>query len=301
MSRNSKDIAEKHLESFNDVFSDIINVLVFDGENVIPEDELEDINTNSMLAEDNEVREQQRDVSKKWKRNNIIISILGLENQTEIDKKMPLRVMVYDGSSYKYMLANEIEPCPVITLVLNFSNKRWDKYTSLYDCFELDDKIRPFVSNYNINVVDIAFLPRETINKFKSDFKIVADYFVQVRETKKYIPMNDKVKHIWELLVLMRVLTDDERFEDKYYKEHRKEGVTMCEVLDKMIAEGKAEGKAEGIAEGITKGKKEGKNEEKMTIIKRLIGRYPNEEIAYISGLSVSEIEDIIRKIAPSV
>ena len=87
MSRNSKDIAEKHLESFNDVFSDIINVLVFDGENVIPEDELEDINTNSMLAEDNEVREQQRDVSKKWKRNNIIISILGLENQTEIDKK----------------------------------------------------------------------------------------------------------------------------------------------------------------------------------------------------------------------
>ena len=299
MSRNSKDIAEKHLESFNDVFSDIINVLVFDGENVIPEDELEDINTNSMLAEDKEVREQQRDVSKKWKRNNIIISILGLENQTEIDRKMPLRVMGYDGSSYKYMLANEIEPCPVITLVLNFSNKRWDRYTSLYDCFELDDKIRPFVSNYNINVVDIAFLPRETINKFKSDFKIVADYFVQVRETKKYIPMNDKVKHIWELLVLM--LTDDERFEDRYYKEHRKEGVTMCEVLDKMIAEGKAEGKAEGIAEGITKGKKEGKNEEKMTIIKRLIGRYPNEEIAYISGLSVTEIEDIIRKIAPYV
>ena len=32
-----KDITEKHLESFNDVFSDIINVLIFDGNNVIKE------------------------------------------------------------------------------------------------------------------------------------------------------------------------------------------------------------------------------------------------------------------------
>ena len=107
MSRNSKDIAEKHLESFNDVFSDIINVLVFDGEDTVLEDELEDINTNSMLVEDKKVREQQRDISKKWKRKNVIISILGIENQTTIDKNMPLRVIGYDGSSYRYMLANE--------------------------------------------------------------------------------------------------------------------------------------------------------------------------------------------------
>ena len=43
MSRNSKDIAEKHLESFNDVFSDIINVLIFNGEDKVKENELEDM------------------------------------------------------------------------------------------------------------------------------------------------------------------------------------------------------------------------------------------------------------------
>ena len=267
MVKNSKDIAEKHLESFNDVFSDIINVLVFDGKDTISEDELEDMYTNSMLADNKEIREQERDVSKKWKRENVIISILGLENQTGIDANMPLRIMGYDGVAYKYMLANKIKPCPVITLVLNFSNERWDKYTSLYDCFEVGENIRPFVSNYKINVVDVAFLSRETINKFKSDFKIVADYFVQVRETGKYEPMNEEVKHIWELLILMRVLTDDERFADNYYKEHRKERVTMCQVLDKIMERGETKGRAEGKA----------------------------------SGLSIAEIEYIIKNIAPSV
>lgn len=295
MSRNKKDIAEKHLESFNDVFSDIVNVLIFDGENEVKENELEDMDTGSMLAEDDNVRQQQRDVAKKWKRENVIISILGIENQTNIDKNMPLRVIGYDGASYRHMLANNLEPCPVVTLVLNFSDRRWDKYTSLYDCFKVGDKVHPFVNNYKINVVDVAFLPRKTINKFKSDFKIIADYFVQVHETGNYVPMNDEVRHIWELLVLMKTLTDDNRFEDEYYKEHREERANMCDVLDKIIARGEARGEARGKAEGIAEGIIKGENNMKYYIIKKMLGRYPNEEIADISGLSVEEIEEIAK------
>lgn len=37
-----KDIAEKILEAYNDVFSDIVNVLLFNGEQVLKENELED-------------------------------------------------------------------------------------------------------------------------------------------------------------------------------------------------------------------------------------------------------------------
>lgn len=36
-----KDIAEKTLEAYNDVFADIVNGLLFNGEQVIKEDELE--------------------------------------------------------------------------------------------------------------------------------------------------------------------------------------------------------------------------------------------------------------------
>ena len=37
-----KDASEKILESYNDVFSDIVNVLLFNGKQVLGTDELED-------------------------------------------------------------------------------------------------------------------------------------------------------------------------------------------------------------------------------------------------------------------
>ena len=180
---NEKDILEKHLESYNDVFSDMMNVFIFDGNEVIKEDELEDINPNSYFVENEKTKEQERDVAKKWLKKDVIVSFMGFENQTRPDGTMPLRVISYDGASYKYMLANDIPPCPVITFVLNFSMQKWTTSRNILECLDVDDSLKPFVSDYRINVIDVAYLSRETINKFKSDFKIIADYFVQMRET----------------------------------------------------------------------------------------------------------------------
>ena len=37
----TKDITEKHLEDLNDVFADIVNVLLFNGERLVKEKDLE--------------------------------------------------------------------------------------------------------------------------------------------------------------------------------------------------------------------------------------------------------------------
>ena len=42
-----KDITEKMLEAYNDVFADIVNVLLFDGKREVGEDELADAVTRS--------------------------------------------------------------------------------------------------------------------------------------------------------------------------------------------------------------------------------------------------------------
>ena len=42
-----KDIMEKTLESYNDVFADIVNVLLFGGKRLVKEDDLVDNNTKS--------------------------------------------------------------------------------------------------------------------------------------------------------------------------------------------------------------------------------------------------------------
>jgi hypothetical protein len=86
---------------------------------------------------------------------------------------------------------------------------------------------------------------------FKSDFKIVADYFVQVRKNKDYIPSNDTMKYVDEVLKLMAALTGDYRFEN-YQRENAKGGsVKMCEVLDKIENRGIAKGRAEGRIYGM--------------------------------------------------
>ncbi len=134
---SEKDIAEKTLESYNDVFADIVNVLLFDGRQVVKEDELEQAKVRSSYLGDDGLREQERDESKFWRKCNVRISLLGFENQTNTDPDMPIRVIGYDGAGYRDQLFSEKNESgsykrntdpryPVVTLVLYFGEKHWD-------------------------------------------------------------------------------------------------------------------------------------------------------------------------------
>ena len=95
-----KDIIEKTLESYNDVFADIFNVLLFNGEEVIKEDDLTAATPYSMFKADDKLHEQARDVAKYWNNTIFQLSMFGIENQSCVDKTMPLRVFSYDGAAF---------------------------------------------------------------------------------------------------------------------------------------------------------------------------------------------------------
>ena len=61
---------------------------------------------------------------------------------------------------------------------------------------------------------------------------MVADYFVQMRKTGKYVPPNDSIVHVQEMLTLMSALTNVESYEEVKGKEQ----VNMCTVLDEVEA-----------------------------------------------------------------
>ncbi|MBQ6341951.1 MAG: hypothetical protein IJI41_02380 [Anaerolineaceae bacterium] len=69
-----KDITEKTLESYNDVFADILNVLLFNGKHVVDPNDLEDRNPHSFYKADGKIRELVRDVVKSWK-NCVLMSM----------------------------------------------------------------------------------------------------------------------------------------------------------------------------------------------------------------------------------
>lgn len=63
-----KDIAEKTLEAYNDVFADIVNVLLFQGRHFVKEDELEEESPGSSYKVDGRLHAQERDVAKYWRK-----------------------------------------------------------------------------------------------------------------------------------------------------------------------------------------------------------------------------------------
>ena len=282
-----KDITEKNLEALNDVFADIVNVLLFKGEQVINEKDLEADTTKSMFKADGKIHEQERDVSKFWKNGEIRISILGIENQTAQDSDMPLRVISYDGASYKQQLldTNQKKRYPVATLVLYFgTEEKWSKAKHLYDCFEVPEKLKPFVNDYKINVFNIAFLSPKTIAMFKSDFKIIAEYFRAKRLNQKYIGSKEKLKHANETLKMFSALTGDNSFEKVYNEDNfKKGGITMCDVVERIRNDGRTEGRTEEQERII------------MNLIESDAGTI--EQIAAWVKLPVKEVQKIARKV----
>ena len=78
-----KDITEKKLLSYNDVFADVINGTIFEGREIVKSEELTDANPVTQFKDDkNTHREQIRDVAKLWEKKGVIFSFIGIENQT---------------------------------------------------------------------------------------------------------------------------------------------------------------------------------------------------------------------------
>ena len=97
-----KDLTEKILEDYNDIFADIVNVLLFDGKKEVDEHMLYNMTVHSQYKDDKEMlHEQERDVAKYWKNGNLEIAMFGIENQSKAEKRMPVRVFGYEGASYR--------------------------------------------------------------------------------------------------------------------------------------------------------------------------------------------------------
>lgn len=103
-----KDLTEKILEDYNDVFADIMNALVFKGKDVVHPDSLRNSSVHSQYkADDQKLHELERDVAKYWMDGNVQIALCGMENQTKVEKFMPFRVFSYDGTAYRSQLLDQ--------------------------------------------------------------------------------------------------------------------------------------------------------------------------------------------------
>ncbi len=251
-----KDLSEKLLEDYNDVFADIVNVLLFHGKGVITPDSLEDTKINTQYkADDKRLHEMERDVAKLWKEGMINIALLGIENQTSDDNVMPIRHIGYDGSAYRSQLLKHADNLyPVVTIVLYFGLTPWRQPTSLKEILTIPAELDSYVNDYHVHVFEIAWLSDETIALFKSDFKIVADFFSQLRKTGHYTGSTQTIAHVDAVLKFLAVMGQAPEFEQLVTTRKSKEVHHMCEAITKMVQDGINQGISQGISQGITEG-----------------------------------------------
>ena len=269
-----KDITEKILEDHNDVFADIINGLIFAGEQRILPESLENTAVHSQYkADDEKVHELERDVAKYWKDQDVQLAICGIENQSSGEKYMPFRIIGYDGPAYRSQLQDKRkEILPVMTIVLYFGTEHcWYGKRNIKGLMKIPEGLDDYINDYKMQVFEVAWLTEEQISRFRSDFKIVANFFVQKRKNKDYIPDDPtEIKHIDEVLKLLQVMTGDEHYKEVIRK---KKGVrSMCDVAERL--------EKMGIAKGIEIGKSEGIIEGKMQVYKNLLERGFSEKEA---------------------
>ena len=284
------DITEKILEDYNDVFADIINGLIFNGEQRILPESLENTQVHSQYkAEDGKVHELERDVAKYWKDKKVELAICGIENQSSVEKNMPFRIIGYDGASYRsQLLEKRKEILPVMTIVLYFgTNRHWYGKKNIKGLMKIPEELNDYINDYEMKVFEIAWLTEAEIDRFHSDFKIVANFFVQKRKNKNYIPDDPtEIRHVDEVLKLLQVMTGDKRYQMIF---NRKKGVhSMCDVaerlekmgIEKGLKQGIGEGIKQGIEQGIELGKTAGIHAEKVRVYKRLIKKGFSEKEA---------------------
>lgn len=96
----------------------------------------------------------------------------------------------------------------------------------------------------------------EQVHMFRSDFGIVAEYFVKTtKDPLHYAPERKNIRHVNEILKLMKVLTGDSRYEDVANELVKKGGaVTMCEVLERVELKGREEGRFKLLIELVSDG-----------------------------------------------
>ena len=302
-----KDSVMKSLESYNDVFADIVNVTMFGGKHVVRANALSDempysyfktkkpiqvtykdgendtdgmessagqidfggyADKTSIKTATNEIHGQERDVFKFWHKGKIRLCLIGLENQTSTEPLMPLRIMSYDAANYmrQFLEKNKIQSYPVVTLVLYFGTKhKWKKNLTLKEVVQFPQELEPFVNDYRINVVNLAWLTDEQIKAFRSDFREIAVFLRCQRTGEPFHGSRRKLRHAFETIDLIRVMSNDQQpffeIEAQFARMMGTEeqgDVNMYNALQWVIDEGFNKGLRDGEKKGLNDGRIQG-------------------------------------------
>ena len=178
---------------------------------------------------------------------------------------------------------------PVITFILYSGEEPWDGPERLHDILDftdIPDELREMTPDYKINVIEIRKL--KDTSAFKTDIRQVFDFIRYSEDKDKLKDLVEKDDYYRNMeadaydVVANYTKADDLITTKKYYE--REDGkIDMCKAIKDLIADGREEGREKGKEETMI-----------LTATRMLSsGKYTLDEITYISGLSIDEINKL--------
>lgn len=274
------DVAVRRWLGDKERFADLFNGTVFQGEEVVLAEDLEEQKGESSLIvtdknKNEKAVQKYRDIVMRWN-GKLNLAVLAVETQDKIHYAMPVRNMVYDGLDYaeqvrkvqkehkgKYTISEEFlsgfnkedKIYPVITLVFYYDTKKWDAAKDLYDMMGLEDEIKKhpllkqYIPNYHINLVDAGRI--EEGKQFRTDLHEVLGmlrYRGDKEGLQKY--MSDHEPYFSNLdkdsYYAIGSFLQSKRLLKKIEENNRKGKemrLDMCKALEELYADGIEQGK----------------------------------------------------------
>ena len=170
------------------------------------------------------------------------------------------------GGAYREQYEGKVKDTfPVIELVLYWGSAKWRDHVSIRQLFwkrKLPLEIWKYIDEIRVPIFGMRNLPEETRKLFQSDMRIVADYLAMGDGYRS----RQKIVHKAALIKMIKVLSGELETDDieKWMEEQgirEEDEMTVCELFDQYVRQGRKEGRIEGRKEGRIEGRKEGKRE----------------------------------------
>lgn len=257
--KEKKDIIEKEFIGFPDIAADVINALLYQGKREAAAENLYAGPTETIYQGQEKLRSQYEDLCKYEVENRHIRVMYLIANQSRIDRKMALRKAGYVGGAYREQYERKMKDTfPVIELVLYWGRAKWKDCVSTRQLFrkrKLPRGAWQYIDEMKVPIFEMRYLSEETRKLFQSDMRIVVDFLAQ---GDSYCSQQ-KIIHKAALIKMIKALSGELETDyiEKWMEEQgirEEDEITVCELFDQYVRQGRKEGKREGTQEGIKYG-----------------------------------------------
>ena len=251
-----KDRAAKNFFSDPKIFSEFVNLSLFNGEERIKAEDLREIDpVNSTVFTKNKSLEvlvdNLYDSTVKESDENVY-AIIGLESQAYSDKHMVIRagiasLLIYDNQIATIKEGEKLKP--VYIIVFNMLDRKWSNATDLRKLLS-KEAIKVFgypLVNAGYYVLDPHELKGEKINKISKPLKLVLNIIKNQRDKKEllsYINSEEAFKNLdYKTAKLLETIMKVDIPNDG--------GYNMCKAIEDIKNDGKLETLYELTRDGV--------------------------------------------------